>query len=73
MTKASRWRVVAVVAIGLFMAILDTTIVSVTLPQVQKVVGLLLLIDGVGGFGLTVTVVAAEAGLLQPSSVTMTV
>ena len=29
--------------------------------------------DGVGGFGLTVTVVAAEAGLLQPSSVTMTV
>src|SRR6266567_463108 len=36
MTKASRWRVAAVVAIGLFMAILDTTIVSVTLPQMQK-------------------------------------
>src|SRR3989440_3439313 len=36
MTKASRWRVAAVVVIGLFMAILDTTIVSVTLPQMQK-------------------------------------
>jgi EmrB/QacA subfamily drug resistance transporter len=36
MTKAYRWRVVAVVVVGLFMAILDTTIVSVTLPQVQK-------------------------------------
>ena len=36
MTKAYRWRVAAVVAIGLFMAILDTTIVSVTLPQMQK-------------------------------------
>src|SRR6266851_2430418 len=36
MTKASRWRVTAVVAIGLFMAILDNTIVSVTLPQMQK-------------------------------------
>src|SRR6202043_565743 len=36
MTKASRWRVAAVVAIGLFMAILDNTIVSVTLPQMQK-------------------------------------
>jgi FtsH-binding integral membrane protein len=34
--KAYRWRVAAVVAIGLFMAILDTTIVSVTLPQMQK-------------------------------------
>src|SRR2546421_12181537 len=37
MTKASRWRVAAVVVVGLFMAILDTTIVSVTLPQMQKV------------------------------------
>ncbi|HKV01202.1 MAG TPA: MFS transporter, partial [Ktedonobacteraceae bacterium] len=36
MTKAYRWRVAAVVAIGLFMAILDNTIVSVTLPQMQK-------------------------------------
>ena len=36
MTKAYRWRVAAVVAIGLFMAILDTTIVSVTLPETQK-------------------------------------
>src|SRR5258707_2511074 len=35
MTKAYRWRVAAVVAIGLFMAILDNTIVSVTLPQMQ--------------------------------------
>ncbi len=35
MTKASRWRV-AVVVVGLFMAILDTTIVSVTLPQMQQ-------------------------------------
>jgi hypothetical protein len=36
MTQASRWRVAAVVVVGLFMAILDTTIVSVTLPQMQK-------------------------------------
>jgi MFS family permease len=36
MTKASRWRVATVVVVGLFMAILDTTIVSVTLPQMQK-------------------------------------
>src|SRR6202023_162329 len=36
MTKAYRWQVTAVVAIGLFMAILDNTIVSVTLPQMQK-------------------------------------
>jgi MFS family permease len=28
--------VAAVVVVGLFMAILDTTIVSVTLPQMQK-------------------------------------
>jgi hypothetical protein len=34
MTKAYRWRVAAVVAIGLFMAILDTTIVSVG-PQLM--------------------------------------
>ena len=36
MTQASRWRVAAVVVVGLFMAVLDTTIVSVTLPQMQK-------------------------------------
>jgi EmrB/QacA subfamily drug resistance transporter len=36
MTQASRWRVAAMVVVGLFMAILDTTIVSVTLPQMQK-------------------------------------
>lgn len=36
MTTAYRWRVAAVVALGLFMAILDNTIVSVTLPPMQK-------------------------------------
>src|SRR5258706_3011036 len=36
MTKGYRWRVAAVVALGVFMAILDNTIVSVTLPQMQK-------------------------------------
>src|SRR5690349_2221124 len=36
MTKGYRWRVAAVVSLGLFMAILDNTIVSVTLPQMQK-------------------------------------
>lgn len=36
MSKGFRWRVVAVVALGMFMAILDNTIVSVTLPQMQK-------------------------------------
>jgi hypothetical protein len=36
MTKAYSWRVAAVVVVGLSMAILDTTIVSVTLPQMQK-------------------------------------
>jgi fucose permease len=35
MTKAYRWRVAVVVAIGLFMSVLDTTIVSVTLTQMQ--------------------------------------
>jgi EmrB/QacA subfamily drug resistance transporter len=35
--KASyKWQIVIVVALGLFMAILDNTIVSVTLPQMQK-------------------------------------
>ena len=36
MSKGFRWRVAAVVALGMFMAILDNTIVSVTLPQMQK-------------------------------------
>ncbi|WP_220210768.1 DHA2 family efflux MFS transporter permease subunit [Reticulibacter mediterranei] len=36
MTRGYRWRVAAVVSLGLFMAILDNTIVSVTLPQMQK-------------------------------------
>jgi EmrB/QacA subfamily drug resistance transporter len=36
MTKGYRWRVAGVVSLGLFMAILDNTIVSVTLPQMQK-------------------------------------
>ncbi len=36
MSKGFRWRVAAVVSLGLFMAILDNTIVSVTLPQMQK-------------------------------------
>ncbi|HKF38160.1 MAG TPA: DHA2 family efflux MFS transporter permease subunit, partial [Ktedonobacteraceae bacterium] len=36
MTQGYRWRVAAVVALGLFMAILDNTIVNVTLPQMQK-------------------------------------
>lgn len=36
MTKGYQWRVAAVVSLGLFMAVLDNTIVSVTLPQMQK-------------------------------------
>ncbi|HEX7737319.1 MAG TPA: DHA2 family efflux MFS transporter permease subunit [Ktedonobacteraceae bacterium] len=36
MNKGFKWRVAAVVALGMFMAILDNTIVSVTLPQMQK-------------------------------------
>ena len=47
--------------------------VNVTLPPVQKVVGPPGVIVGVAGIGLTVTVVIAEAALLQPSDVTMTV
>ena len=39
MSKESRWQVVAVLGVGLFMAILDSTIVSVTLPQMQKAFG----------------------------------
>src|SRR5258706_16076148 len=44
-------------------ALLD---VSVTLPPVQKVVGPPGVIVGVAGGGLTVTVVGAEAALVQP-------
>ncbi len=51
-------------------ALLD---VSVTLPPVQKVVGPPGVIVGVAGIGLTVTVVAAEAALVQPLAVTVTV
>ncbi len=36
MTRGYKWQVVTVVSLGLFMAILDNTIVSVTLPQMQK-------------------------------------
>ncbi len=47
--------------------------VSVTLPPAQKVVGPPLIV-GVAGIGLTVTVVAAEAALVQElPSVTFTV
>ena len=34
--KSIRWRVAEVMVVGLFMAVLDTTIVSVTLPQMQQ-------------------------------------
>ena len=50
------------------LALLD---VSVVLPPVQKLE--LPLMVGVAGIGLTVTDVAAEAGLLQPLWVTTTV
>ena len=46
--------------------------VSVTLLPAQKVVGPPVAV-GVAGIGLTVTVVAADAALLQPFAVTMTV
>ncbi|HET8840835.1 MAG TPA: DHA2 family efflux MFS transporter permease subunit, partial [Ktedonobacteraceae bacterium] len=35
MTKGRKWQITAVVALGMFMAILDNTIVSVTLPQMR--------------------------------------
>lgn len=35
MSKGRKWQITAVVALGLFMAILDNTIVSVTLPQMR--------------------------------------
>ena len=47
--------------------------VSVTLPPVQKVVGPPGVIVGVAGIGLTVTTTAAEAALVQPVVVTLTV
>ena len=43
-----------------------------TLPPLQKVVGPPGVIVGVGGMGLTVTVVAAEGALGQPDAVTTT-
>ncbi len=51
-------------------ALLD---VSRTLPPVQNVVGPPGVTVGVAGIGLTVTVVAAEAALVQPLAVTVTV
>ena len=47
--------------------------VSVTLPPVQNVVGPPALIVGVDGIGFTVTLVAADAALVQPLVVTVTV
>ena len=52
------------------LALLD---VSVTLPPAQNVVGPLGVIVGVAGIGFTVTLVAAEAALVQPLVVTVTV
>jgi hypothetical protein len=52
------------------LALLD---VSVTLPPVQNEVGPPGVIVGVAGSGVTVTVVAAEAALVQPLAVTVTV
>ena len=52
------------------LALLD---VSVTLPPVQNVVGPPALMVGVAGIGFTVTVVGAEAALVQPLVVTVTV
>jgi hypothetical protein len=52
-------------------ALLD---VRVTLPLLaQNVVGPPALIVGVAGGGVTVTVVAADEALVQPSAVTVTV
>jgi len=47
--------------------------VSVTLPPLQNVVAPLGVIVGVGGVGVTVTVVGLEGVLLQPPFVTMVV
>ena len=47
--------------------------VSVTLPPAQNVVGPPGVIVGVDGIALTVTVVAADAELVQPLVVTVTV
>jgi hypothetical protein len=46
---------------------------KVTLPPAQNVVGPPGVIVGVAGIGLTVTLVAADAALLQPLAVTFTV
>jgi len=47
--------------------------VSVTLPPLQNVVAPLGVIVGVGGVGVTVTVVGLEGVLLQPPLVTIVV
>ncbi len=47
--------------------------VSTTLPPAQKVVGPLAVIVGVAGVGVTVIVVAEEAGDTQPEAVAVTV
>jgi hypothetical protein len=47
--------------------------VRVTLPPPQNVVGPPAVIVGLGGMGLTVTVVAADGALVQPRDVTVTV
>ena len=52
------------------LALLD---VSVTLPPVQNVVGPPGVMVGVAGAGLTVTIVGADAALVQPLVVTVTV
>ena len=52
------------------LALLD---VSVTLPPGQKVVGPPAEIVGVAGIGLTVKVMGADAALVQPAVVTVSV
>ncbi len=47
--------------------------VSVTLPPVQKEVGPPALMVGVEGSGMTVTAAGADAALVQPLAVTVTV
>jgi hypothetical protein len=47
--------------------------VSVTLPPAQNFVAPPVLMVGAGGSGVTLIVVAVDAGLLQPLTVAMTV
>jgi len=53
--------------------LLELLDVNVTLPPWQNVVGPPGVIVGVGGVGVTVTVVAVEGALLHPLAVTMSV